>query len=103
MLDDIFGPENFIAQFVWKARQFTDARAVTNISTDHEYILAYAKSAGFAVRGLARDEGNLTNPDKAPGGAWMGRSILGLAIKEQRPNLDYDIVEPGAGRVFSPN
>lgn len=43
VMNEIFGEQCFVAQFVWKARKFTDARAVTNISTDHEYILSYAK------------------------------------------------------------
>jgi adenine-specific DNA-methyltransferase len=33
----------------------------------------------------------------------MSRSILGLATKDQRPNLHYDVVEPSTGRVFPPN
>jgi len=102
-LDDLFGAENFIAQFVWKARQFTDARAVTNVSTDHEYILAYAKSAGFSVRGVGRDETKFSNPDNDPRGDWMSRSLLGLATRDQRPNLHYNIVEPGTRRTFPPN
>jgi adenine-specific DNA-methyltransferase len=102
-LDDLFGAENFVAQFVWKSRQFTDARAVTNVSTDHEYILAYAKDAGFAVRGIGRDETKFTNPDDDPRGPWMSRSLLGLATRDQRPNLHYDIVEPETGRRFPPN
>ena len=103
VLDDIFGAENFVAQFVWKARQFTDARAATNVSTDHEYILAYARDAGFALRGVGRDETKFTNPDEDPRGPWMSRSMLGLATRDQRPNLHYEIVEPVTGRKFPPN
>ena len=33
----------------------------------------------------------------------MSRSLLGLATREQRPNLHYDLVEPGSGRRFPPN
>jgi len=103
ILDDIFGSENFVAQFVWKARQFTDARATTNVSTDHEYILAYARDAGFALRGVERDESKFTNPDNDPRGPWMSRSMLGLATRDQRPNLHYHIIEPVTGRRFPPN
>ncbi|MBI4968151.1 MAG: site-specific DNA-methyltransferase [Rhodospirillales bacterium] len=101
--DEIFGSDNFIAQFVWKARKFTDARAKTNVSTDHEYIVAYAKNSGFSLKGVGRDESKFSNPDNDPRGDWMSRSILGLATREQRPNLHYDIVEPGTGRTFPPN
>lgn len=102
-LDDVFGPENFVATFVWRSRQFTDARAVTNVSTDHEYILCYARDLGFSMRGVERDESKFSNPDDDPRGPWMSRSILGLATREQRPNLHYDITEPGTGRRFPPN
>lgn len=103
MLNEVFGEENFVAQFVWRSRQFTDARAVTNVSTDHEYISAYAREAGFVVRGVERDESKFTNPDKDPRGPWMSRSLLGLATRDQRPDLHYDLVEPETGRRFPPS
>lgn len=103
LCDEVFGSDNFIAQFVWRARQFTDTRAKTNVSTDHEYIVAYARNVGFSLRGVGRDESKFANPDNDPRGDWMSRSILGLATRDQRPNLHYDIVEPGSGRVFPPN
>ena len=103
VMNEVFGEENFVAQFVWKARQFTDARATTNVSTDHEYLIAYSRTPGFALRGTERDESKFTNPDADPRGAWMSRSMLGLATKDLRPNLHYDIVEPNTGRKFPPN
>jgi len=103
LMNEVYGEENFIAQFVWKARKFSDTRAVTNVSTDHEYIIAYSKSDEFALRGSERDESKFANPDLDPCGPWMSRSILGLATKDQRPNLHYDIVEPTTGRTFAPN
>jgi adenine-specific DNA-methyltransferase len=103
MLNEMYGEENFVAQFVWKARQFTDARANTNISTDHEYIVAYARDDGFSLKGIGRDESKFTNPDNDSRGDWMSRSMLGLATRDQRPNLHYEIIEPVTGRVFPPN
>ncbi len=103
LMNEVFGEENFVAQFVWRARQFTDTRATTNVSTDHEYIVAYARSTEFALRGTERDESKFSNPDHDSRGPWMSRSILGLATQEQRPNLHYDVIEPSTGRVFPPN
>ena len=102
ILDEIFGTENFVASFVWRSRQFTDARAVTNVSTDHEYILCYARDIKFSMRGVARDETKFSNPDNDLRGPWMSRSLLGLATYEQRPNLHYDIVDPITKRRFPP-
>ncbi len=103
VMNEVFGEENFVAQFVWRARQFTDSRATTNVSTDHEYIVAYSRSTAFTLRGAERDESKFSNPDRDHRGPWMSRSILGLATKEQRPNLHYNIVEPSTGRIFPPN
>jgi len=102
LCDEIFGEENFLAQFVWKCRQFTDSRSVSNISTDHEYVLAYGKSDAVSFRGRKRDESKYNNPDDDPRGDWMSRSMLGLATRDQRPNLHYDIVDPNTGNVFTP-
>lgn len=41
LLDDIFGPENFLGQFIWAAGRKNDAKYV---STSHEYILVYARN-----------------------------------------------------------
>ena len=44
LCDLIFGEENFVIQLVWKSRQIVDSRNKTNASTDHEYVLVYAKT-----------------------------------------------------------
>lgn len=102
LCDEVFGQECFLAQFVWKCRQFTDARSSDKVSTDHEYILCYSRSDDAAFRGVARDESKYKNPDEDPRGPWMSRSILGLATKDQRPNLHYSITDPSTGWEFSP-
>ena len=103
LMNEVFGEENFIAEFVWKSRQFTDARATTKVSTDHEYLIAYSRTPEFSLRGIERDESKFANPDADPRGPWMSRSLLGLATKDLRPNLHYDIIEPITGRTFPPN
>src|ERR1017187_4048382 len=37
IMNEIFGEENFIAEFVWKSRQNKDNRNITGASVDHEY------------------------------------------------------------------
>ncbi|MCX7062056.1 MAG: site-specific DNA-methyltransferase [Gammaproteobacteria bacterium] len=41
LMDEVFGPENFIAQLVWEKGRKNDARL---FSAGHEYILVYAKN-----------------------------------------------------------
>jgi len=43
-MDDIFGGENFIADMIWAAGRKNDSRL---ISVSHEYIVCYARNAGF--------------------------------------------------------
>ena len=100
--DEVFGANMFLAEFVWKCRQFTDARSVSNTSTDHEYIVCYAKDPGFSLKGTPRDESKYKNPDNDIRGPWMSRSMLGLATRDQRPNLHYSIVDPETQNRFDP-
>jgi adenine-specific DNA-methyltransferase len=102
LLNEIFGEENFSAQFVWKSRKYPDSRAKTGVSTDHEYIVLYTRSDRGVLRGVERDESKFTNPDNDPRGPWMSRSLLGLATQAQRPNLHYTIREPKTGRAYEP-
>ena len=98
--DLVFGEENFVAQLVWKSRKFPDSRSVTQVSTDHEYIIVYRRSEEALFRGIGRDETKFKNPDNDARGPWMSRSILGLATADQRPNLHYPIKDPATGMVF---
>lgn len=102
LMNEVFGEENFSAQFVWKSRKYPDSRAKTGVSTDHEYILLYTRSDHGVLRGVERDESKFANPDNDPRGPWMSRSLLGLANKSQRPNLHYPVVDPATGRTYSP-
>jgi len=102
LMNEIFGEESFSAQFVWKSRKYPDSRAKTGVSTDHEYIILYARSQTGVLRGVERDETKFANPDNDPRGEWMSRSLLGLATKSQRPNLHYPIVNPITMHTFTP-
>ncbi|MGJ3230657.1 MAG: site-specific DNA-methyltransferase [Oceanicaulis sp.] len=46
--------------------------------------------------------GKFKNPDNDPKGAWMSRSILGLADSKARPNLHFTIQDPATGWTFDP-
>jgi adenine-specific DNA-methyltransferase len=101
LMNETFGEENFIACFVWKRRQVSDNRNLDNVSTDHEYILAYSRGDGTLL-GTAKDLTKYDNPDDDPRGPWMSDNLTGLANSEQRPNLHYDIVNPETGQPYPP-
>lgn len=98
--DEIFGGGNFKGIFIWKSRQIVDSRNQDMISKDHEYILIYSKTSLFKLRGKLSDKSKYSNPDNDKRGAWMSNSILGLANKEQRPNLHYEITDPDTGIIY---
>jgi len=99
--DELLGDQALISQLVWKSRQFLDSRAVTRVSNDHEYVVALARSPAGRFRGGKKDLSKYRNPDNDPRGPWMSRSLLGLATRQQRPNLHYEIVDPSRGNRYS--
>ena len=100
LMNEIFGEENFVAQFIWKRRQNVDSRAKNGASTDHEYIIVYKKGETGIVRGAEKDLDKYSNPDSDPKGDWMSADMTGLATKEQRPNLHYNLLDPETGITY---
>ncbi|MBW6459702.1 MAG: site-specific DNA-methyltransferase [Bacteroidales bacterium] len=100
IMNEIFGEENFIAQFIWKRRQNVDSRSKKGASVDHEYVICYGKSERGIIRGAEKDLDKYSNPDNDPRGDWMSDNMVGLATPDQRPNLHYDLTDPSTGIVY---
>lgn len=98
--DEIFGEENFISQFIWKRRQNVDSRSKTGASVDHEYAVCYRKTDLGKIRGAEKDLNKYSNPDGDPRGDWMSADMTGLATKDQRPNLHYELTDPESGITY---
>jgi adenine-specific DNA-methyltransferase len=99
LMDEVFGEENFVAQFTWKSRVSEDTRAITGVSTDHEYVVCYCKAGSVRLQGVEK-EGFFSNPDNDSRGPWRSADMTGLATKEQRPNLHYDLIDPTTGNKY---
>ena len=93
MLEEIFGRNRYLATFVWKSRRNKDSRHLSNVSVDHEYVVCFHGGHG-RLRGTEIDENKYANPDNDPRGAWMSDNLVGLATKDRRPNLHYDLIDP---------
>jgi adenine-specific DNA-methyltransferase len=93
LMDEVFREECFIAQLCWKSRQNKDNRNITGVSIDHEYILCY----GIKLRGADRKIEQFENPDS---GLWTSGNMVGLATEDARPNLHYDLLNPGTGITY---
>ena len=90
LMNEIFGEENFIAQFIWKSRQNKDNRNVTGASVDHEYVICY----GRKIRGDERKKEQYKNPDNDSRGHWVSGNMVGLLPEDLRPNCHYDLIDP---------
>ena len=93
LMNEIYGEENFIAQFVWKSRQNKDNRNVTGASIDHEYVICY----GHKIRGSERNLNQYQNPDDDPRGKWTSANMVGILPADRRPNCHYDLVNSKTG------
>lgn len=97
---EIFGEQCFIGRLIWKRRQTVDSRAKTGLSVDHEYVLVYSRDSA-RLRGQLIDLDKFKNPDNDIRGPWWSADLTGLATKEQRPNLHYDLVDPDTGLAYT--
>jgi adenine-specific DNA-methyltransferase len=71
VLDEVLGPQAFVASVVWQKRTTRDNR--TAFSSMHDYIHVYAPAGPKVwkkVRNGLPDTGAFTNPDRDPRGAW---------------------------------
>ena len=95
VLDETFGEENFVAQFIWKSRQNKDNRTTTGASIDHEYIYCYSRSNDEkALKGDERKIEQYTNPDNDQRGPWASGNMVGILPETLRPNCHYDLINP---------
>jgi adenine-specific DNA-methyltransferase len=105
MMDEIFGPENFLATIVWQKVSGRENR--THIGTTHDYLVAFSINAGkwMASRNLLpygeEQLARYSNPDEDPRGPWQSDNITGQARPGRRAAQFFDIVTPG-GRTVSP-
>lgn len=111
LCDEIFGADNYISSIPWHSRQ--SLQNDTDLSINHEYILAVAKNRrksnrrlkkanasiwydqdGFVFYPISVDGGKYSNPDNDPRGPWKADPMDAPHI---RPNLTYPITNPITG------
>jgi len=99
--DEIFGSNNFVSQLVWQ-RTFATKNDANFFSSEHEYILVYAKSINsLKLKDLprgAKQDSRYKNPDNDPRGPWISTDLLRM---EHRDNSVYSIPTP-SGKSYTP-
>jgi adenine-specific DNA-methyltransferase len=94
---EILGEYNYCGTFVWKRRSgATDS--INNISTDHEYVLAFGKSE-IKFRGLNRTFDGYENKDGDPRGPWKADN---LSAGKPGGDVYYPIFDPATNNEFYP-
>ncbi|CUU75577.1 DNA methyltransferase [Campylobacter hyointestinalis subsp. hyointestinalis] len=71
LCDEIFGEENFVADFIRKTKSTTNDAKI-GINYQHEFLLCYAKNKeNINLLGGQKDLTKYKNPDNDPNGAWI--------------------------------
>ena len=99
---EVFGADNYIGSFIWHRRQMPDSRNQSRYSMDHEYVICFTRG-NAVLKGRDIDQNKYQNPDNDPRGPWFSADLTGLADKEHRPNLHYNVTNPVTGIVYPPN
>ena len=102
VMDEIYGEENFVGQFIWKKR--TGSNDSKNlVSIDHEYLICYAKNEETQLLGMQKEFENYKNPDNDPLGDWMADNLTCNKTATERPNLYYSITDPVTNITYECN
>ena len=100
LLDEIFGPRNFVASIIWQ-KVYSPKNSAKHFSEDHDYITVYANNAErwrphLISRSQEQDKA-YKNPDNDPRGLWKPS---GLDARNPYSKGTYSITCP-SGRVIS--
>ena len=102
LCDEVFGEENFLANFVWQSKD-TPGNDTAGIAETHNHIVAFAKSESFKPNLLVRSDKQVAtykNPDDDLRGPWLATP---LTRSEFRERDYYPLKNPSGQEVFPPN
>jgi adenine-specific DNA-methyltransferase len=98
LLDEVFGQENFLTQFVWKSKS-GGANDTKNVATDHEYVLAYARNLSLIQVNLDTEAEATTSYSKEDDKGFYSLERLDKQNLGYQKTLDFPIVGPD-GAVY---
>ena len=98
--DEVFGEENFVAELIWKSKSggANDSRF---FAVDHEYVVAYAKSADKFSLGIDREATVTTSYNRRDEKGEYALDRLDKQSIRYSEALDYEIIGPD-GTSYSP-
>lgn len=99
--DEVFGTANYVATFPWRKRT-AKSDVPFGISQDYEWIMLYAKSSRYIARVSGTERQYYETPDY-PGKQWRVHDLTTQRTASERPNSNFDMVNPKNGDVFPAN
>ncbi|HDZ62131.1 MAG TPA: site-specific DNA-methyltransferase [Nitrospirae bacterium] len=99
--DDVFGSENFVAQFPWRKRT-AKSDVPFGVSQDYEWIQCFAKSTQFiaSVEGKGR---KYYESDDLPNRPWRIHDLTKQTNASERPNSFFSMINPKNGKEYPAN
>lgn len=101
MLDEIFGPLNFMNNVIWQ-RAYSPVNTKKRFSQNHDFIVCYAKNKSLVNLLLPRTEDandRYDNPDNDPRGVWKSSDLSVAPVIEDKL---YKITTPSGREVYPP-
>ena len=102
IMDEIFGPENFVASCVWQ-KVFSPKSSARHFSEDHDYILVYARNAAewepIPLPRTEEMEARYKNPDNDERGPWQSGD---LSARNYYSKGTYPIETPSGRTIPGP-
>ena len=100
LMDEIFGKENFVADFIRKTKSTTND-AKTGVNIQHENCLCFAKNKNnINLLGGEKDLSNYKNPDNDPNGAWISDNPSAASGTKEKGY--FGVTNPYTGKVDYP-
>lgn len=104
LMDEVFGPENFVCTFIWEKR-YAPPPDTKDVGYVHENILCYRRSDAFQAALLPMTEmqkARYKNPDQDKRGPWKAADYTCRYTAKERPTLYYAVRNPNTGREMWP-
>lgn len=99
IMDEIFGPENFIATVIWQ-KVYSPKNSARHFSEDHDYVVVYSRNSEIWAPELlprsAQQDAAYDNADNDPRGPWKASD---LSARNYYSQGTYAITCP-SGRVI---
>ena len=103
LMDEYFGRENFIVNFVWETKRGAQGIVTQNMVVDnHENLIVFAKNKNrFKFNGLERNDAGFNNPDNDTRGKWkrqylqrFGQNFSKKTIRDPKSGLQFTFETP---------